>query len=73
MGHGDFRFLSGILIWVGISRFIPIVFISSLLGISYFIVLYLLKKIKLSQAIPFGPFLGVASIIVLFSNKYFVL
>lgn len=73
MGYGDFKFLAAILAWLGIGGFIPILFIAPLLGILYFLVVYLCGKQKINHPIPFGPFLGIAAILVLFFGNYFTL
>ena len=73
MGYGDFKFLAAILAWIGIDGFMPILLIAPVLGIIYFTVAYLLGKAKLQKPIPFGPFLGIAAIIVLLWGKSFVL
>ena len=80
MGYGDFKFLAAILAWVGYQGLVPITLAASVLGIIYFVVLRLSMAFKsgssdtgfLNHQIPFGPFLGSASILFVFSNKYFI-
>ena len=73
LGYGDFKFLAALLAWVGISGLIPILFIAPLLGIVYFVIAYLKGKVTLHKAVPFGPFLGIAAIIILFFGKTFLI
>ena len=81
MGYGDFKFLAAILAWVGYQGLIPITLAASVLGIIYFVGLRIAMLFKsnlsapglLNYQIPFGPFLGSASIIFIFTNKYFIL
>ncbi len=74
MGYGDFKFLAAILAWVGYQALIPVTFIASTLGIIYFVIILINDKIKISgniknvlqHNIPFGPFLGMASVLFIF-------
>ena len=73
MGYGDFKFLAAILAWVGYQGLVPVLLISSLAGIVYFIVAKLSGKLKIEEPtghIPFGPFLGVAGLVVVLGSKY---
>lgn len=70
MGYGDFKFLAAILAWLGLNAIIPVLIIAPLLGIGYFIAVYIARKISISSIIPFGPFLGISAIVtLLFSNR----
>lgn len=80
MGYGDFKLLAAILAWVGYRGLIPIALVASILGIVYFMVLYMIGKMHhkinvtemLQYQIPFGPFLGMAAFIFIFADKYFI-
>ncbi len=80
MGYGDFKLFAAILAWVGYRGLIPIALVASILGIVYFIVLHIIGKMHykinitemLQYQIPFGPFLGIASFIFIFADKYFI-
>jgi leader peptidase (prepilin peptidase)/N-methyltransferase len=80
MGYGDFKFLAAILAWVGYQGVVPITMVASILGIAYFSIALILGKTlghaklhnTLQQHIPFGPFLGSASMIFIFAPKIFV-
>lgn len=80
MGYGDFKLLAAILAWTGYAGVIPITFIASALGIIYFVSLRIYIKISahhslphpLSHEIPFGPFLGIAGVLFLFADRYFI-
>jgi leader peptidase (prepilin peptidase)/N-methyltransferase len=69
MGYGDFKFLAAILAWFGYQAFIPVLLIAPMLAIIYFIILRLLHQLKLDQPIPFGPFLGIAALVLLCINR----
>lgn len=73
IGYGDFKLLSASLAVLGIQYLVPMLLISSLLGIVYFIIMTIWNKthktpinFKENGAIPFGPYLGVATMILLF-------
>ena len=74
MGYGDFKFLAAILGWSGYQALIPVTFIASILGIVYFVIIIISDKIRtsgniehaLQHHIPFGPFLGLASLLFIF-------
>lgn len=69
MGFGDFKFFAALGAWLGVSYIIPIALISSIAAIIFAVISFLLKQKKLTEAIPFGPFLGIGAIsCVLFSN-----
>ncbi len=79
MGYGDFKFLSAILAWNGYQALIPVTFMASVLGIMYFVIILIIDKMKISRNIdnalqhhiPFGPFLGLASILFIFLTHSF--
>jgi len=62
MGGGDIKLLAMIGAFLGWKAILPIIFISSLLGSLVGIPLMLLKQADGKLAIPFGPFLAVASL-----------
>lgn len=73
MGYGDFKLLSAILAFLGIQYLVPMLLLSSILGIIYFIAMSIFNRFshtkidfKENGAIPFGPYLGVSGIILLF-------
>lgn len=75
MGYGDFKFFAAILAWTGYQAFTVVLLISSMLAIIYYIVVRLSGKLYIngneSGHIPFGPFLGIAGLIVILGGKYF--
>ncbi len=73
MGYGDFKLLAAILAFGGYTWLIPVILLSSCLGIMYFIVGRLLGKFNASTQVPFGVFLGIAGLIMIFGNKYIYL
>ncbi len=70
MGYGDFKFLAAILAWVGYLYIVPVLLISSILGIIYFVLGRLTGRVMSGHPIPFGPFLGIAGIITLLSHNF---
>lgn len=74
MGYGDFKFFAAILSWSGYQAFVVILLLSSTLGIIYYIGLRLSGRLYLNGNstghIPFGPFLGIAGLIVVLGAKY---
>jgi leader peptidase (prepilin peptidase)/N-methyltransferase len=73
MGYGDFKFFAAILAWFGYQWFAPILLMATFLGISYYVVGRFLGKIAPRGEIPFGTFLGVSAIIVVFLSKYYII
>ncbi|MCC2625212.1 MAG: prepilin peptidase [Burkholderiales bacterium] len=74
MGYGDFKFLAAILAWTGYQALVVVLLISSMLGIMYYLAVKLSGKLhangNISGHIPFGPFLGIAGLIVVLGGKY---
>jgi leader peptidase (prepilin peptidase) / N-methyltransferase len=73
MGYGDFKFLAAILAWIGYQGLVPVLLISSLTGIVYFIIAKFSGRLQFEKNtghIPFGPFLGVAGLVVVLASKY---
>jgi leader peptidase (prepilin peptidase)/N-methyltransferase len=66
MGYGDFKFLSAIGAWLGWQNLLSVIIISSLTGILYAIIMRMTGRLLPNKPIPFGPFLGVAGLIVFF-------
>lgn len=80
MGYGDFKLLSASLAILGIQYLVPMLLVSSLLGIIYFILMTIWNKIsrtpvkfKEDGAIPFGPYLGIATILLLFGGRNLII
>lgn len=70
MGFGDFKLLAALGAWFGMEAIVYIVLIASVSSIIYTIFLKLVGKFtNRNQPIPFGPFLGLAGLIWLFSLK----
>lgn len=70
MGYGDFKLFAAILAWVGYQWFVPLLLVAPLLGILYYVGGRLTGKLAANEQIPFGTFLGIAAIIILFLSKY---
>jgi leader peptidase (prepilin peptidase) / N-methyltransferase len=79
MGYGDFKFLAAILAWLGYEYLVPVILMSSMLGIIYYCTMILWNKISTTKvdfhadnAIPFGPYLGISAIILLFMGNHII-
>lgn len=74
IGYGDFKFLAAILAWTGYNAFVIVLLISSMLGIMYYVIVKISGKLhsngNTSGHIPFGPFLGIAGLVVVLGSKY---
>lgn len=66
MGYGDFKMLAAIGAWLGWQALPLIILISSLTASMVGISLIIFKKQDCASAIPFGPYLALAGIVVLF-------
>lgn len=66
MGGGDIKLLAMIGAFLGWKAILPVIFISSCLGTLVGVPLMLCQRASSKLAIPFGPFLSVASLIWLF-------
>lgn len=64
IGAGDFKLLAALGAWQGLGNLFNIILISSILGAVIGVVM-VLKRDKKGNYIPYGPFLAVASVIVL--------
>lgn len=65
MGYGDFKLLAMLGAWLGWQALPVIILLSSISGLLVAFPLILFKRLKFSQAIPFGPFLAFAGWIYL--------
>jgi leader peptidase (prepilin peptidase)/N-methyltransferase len=65
IGQGDAKLLGAIGTILGYQMVFPVLFVASILGLIFGIVITYRKSNKLSQAIPFGPFLSIAAFMFL--------
>jgi leader peptidase (prepilin peptidase)/N-methyltransferase len=65
MGYGDFKLTAALGAWLGWQALIPIFTMSAGVAIVVMIGLALMGKQRLSQAIPFGPWLALSGWLVL--------
>lgn len=65
LGLGDLKLVSAIGAWLGYSELLYIVTIAAILGLTYSIILKVMKKSE-DGMIPFGPFLIVSAIPLLY-------
>jgi len=64
MGHGDFKLLAALGAWLGWQMLMPLVFIATLLTLTATFAIF--GRRAYDQPIPFGPFLALAGLLVLF-------
>ena len=73
MGWGDIKLLGAMGTVIGADGIIATLFIGSFLGGTLALVGLILGKIKRHQYIPFGPFLNIAGLTILFLKLKFPL
>lgn len=69
MGYGDFKLLAAIGAWLGWQALPLTVVLASVSGALFGIVLVALGRHRRNTPMPFGPFLAVAGLLVLFQGK----
>lgn len=68
IGYGDFKLFASFGAWFGVMKLPLILFVASLAGTLFGVLMVFLRKFKRSTAFPFGPFLITAvTCIVIFS------
>ena len=72
MGHGDFKLLAVFGAWFGWQNLIPIVILSSVIGILVSIVLMIKKSYDVNKGIPFGPYLAFSGWISMILGPYII-
>ncbi|MRI33703.1 prepilin peptidase [Endozoicomonas sp. OPT23] len=65
MGYGDFKLLAAMGAWMGWQALPIVILLSSVVGIVFFVVLMLFKKLQRTDPIPFGPYLAAAGFIAM--------
>jgi leader peptidase (prepilin peptidase)/N-methyltransferase len=70
MGGGDLKLLAMIGAFLGWKSVFITMFFASVLGTIISVVLILLKKKKMDDYVPFGPYLGLGALIALFYKGY---
>jgi len=64
MGHGDFKLLAALGAWVGLAGVLPIILLSSVVGVVVGSIWLAAKGRDRATPIPFGPYLAIAGWIV---------
>ncbi|MDR1529720.1 MAG: A24 family peptidase [Burkholderiales bacterium] len=72
MGYGDFKLLAALGAWLGWTALLPIILISSVVGVVIGIVLMIARGRDHDTPMPFGPFLAIAGAIVLFFKSHLI-
>lgn len=65
MGHGDFKLLAALGAWLGWQALLPVLLLSSITGLMAGCLFKLLHRLRPGGYFPFGPFLGLAGLLVL--------
>tara|TARA_B100001094_G_scaffold333457_1_gene412829 strand:- start:17607 stop:18491 length:885 start_codon:yes stop_codon:yes gene_type:complete len=60
MGYGDFKLLAALGAWLGWQQLPLILFFSSVIGLVVSLSILSMRRQKLNQAVPFGPYLALA-------------
>lgn len=71
MGHGDFKLLATLGAWLGWKSLLPIILVSSIVGIVVGIIIILRKKLSSDTPLPFGPYLALAGWLILIWGQHF--
>ncbi len=71
MGYGDFKLLAALGAWLGWQQLPALLFISSLPGVIYFLLMKIKNNTQTQQAFAFCPFLIMAATIVMLTNVGF--
>jgi leader peptidase (prepilin peptidase)/N-methyltransferase len=66
MGYGDFKLLAACGAWLGWQKLPFVLLIAALTGLLVAIALMILRNQDFNRAIPFGPYLAIAMVIILF-------
>ncbi len=73
MGHGDFKLFAVFGAWLGWESLLPILLISSLSGIVFFLLMNARSKLKNEQPFCFGPFLAIGAAVVVVVDAHVVM
>lgn len=71
MGYGDFKLFAAVGAWLGWHLLPFVIFIAAFSGALFGIICIILTKRKITIAIPFGPFIAIASLICLLLQEKF--
>lgn len=68
MGYGDFKLLAALGAWFGLTALPTLLLVASLTGVLVTGCLHLAGRVARGQALPFGPYLALAGIVLLFAD-----
>lgn len=66
MGYGDFKLLAALGAWLGVQSLMTVVIVACLCGIVGWLILNFCKNLREGGYIPFGPFLAMGALVVMF-------
>lgn len=72
MGYGDFKLMAALGAWLGWQALPLILLLASCLGAVIGIAMVLMKRKAADQALPFGPYLAIAGMLMLLYGKSFL-
>ncbi len=70
MGHGDFKLLAALGAWLGWQALPLVLLVASCAGLVVGLVLMWWRQKTLKMAVPFGPFLVLAGLLILFKQGH---
>ena len=70
MGGGDIKYFGVLGFFLGVKAVVLTLIVASFLGLIYGVIMRMSNKLKKKQAIPFGPFIGIAALISYFTSTY---
>ncbi|MVW79169.1 prepilin peptidase [Bordetella sp. 02P26C-1] len=66
MGYGDFKLLAALGAWLGLASLPMLLLVASISGVVAALCLRLIGRAQAGQALPFGPYLALAGVVMLF-------
>lgn len=66
MGYGDFKLAAAIGAWMGLLDLLVVIVLAAMIGLLFGFVLLALGKYHRELGVPFGPFLSIGAVLVLF-------
>ena len=73
MGFGDVKLMASLGLFLGVKNILVITLLSFIIGAIIGIILLVIRKKDKSSYIPFGPFIVIAVIIIMFVKSDYIL
>jgi leader peptidase (prepilin peptidase)/N-methyltransferase len=68
LGIGDIKMISMVGFWIGLEFTFIVIVLSSLLGLMFALLLVAFKKMDFQQYIPYGCFISISTVIIVYLN-----